>query len=162
MFWPGGRPDYPQAHHAQQQEVCLALLCAYCRLMADPSEFRIGRSDDDVATANERIFGNDQYLKNGWDDEETIEKDAKDFILSSLQRDCRSTETTVAGKALFELAIAHACGFGAEASVELSLQMATKAAKTGYLPALAICSAWHKAHSRDCDEDPAIQLDWLY
>lgn len=116
----------------------------------------------DVTKSVERIFGDDQYLKFGWTDEETVETDAKEQIFASLQTDCLSSSRIVAGKAFFELAIAYSHGFGRRVNVDMALQMVVKAAEKNYLPAMAIFSAWHNAHSRDVGVDDDIQLDWLY
>jgi hypothetical protein len=68
----------------------------------------------------------------------------------------------VAGNALFELAIAHAIGFGTHEDKLVALDSILKSAKKGYLPAQAIFQVWHEEHHIAVPVDEEKQIDWLF
>ena len=122
----------------------------------------MGRSVDEVSKAVERAFGDKEYLKVGWTDEEATPMDAQEYTFTCLEKDTHSASKAIAGRAFFELALAYSLGFGVQMDVNMALKCALEAAFRGYLPAKAICHTWHAAHLRTMDVDEETQLDWLY
>jgi len=95
-------------------------------------------------------------------DESWTEHDVQADIYADLQLLIKSPNDTVAGRGLFELAIAHAIGFGTHESKTLALEMILSSAKKGYLPAQAIFHVWYLEHHMDVPVDRETQIDWLF
>lgn len=56
-----------------------------------------------------------------------------------------SKDEDASGKALFELALAHALGFGTQSSTDNALDHILRSAKKGYLPAQALFRTWYES-----------------
>jgi hypothetical protein len=112
--------------------------------------------------STEAIFGSSSYLSYGWIDESWTEHDTQAEIFAELQGLIMSSSPLVAGRALFELAIAHAIGFGTHEDKLLALDSILKSAKKGYLPAQAIFHVWHEEHHMVAPIDEEKQMDWLF
>jgi hypothetical protein len=110
----------------------------------------------------EAIFGSSSYLSYGWIDESWTEHDAQAEIFAELQGLIMSSDPLVAGRALLELAIAHAIGFGTHEDKLLALDSILKSAMKGYLPAQAIFRVWHEEHHMVAPIDEEKQMDWLF
>lgn len=121
-----------------------------------------GRSEVEVAKSIEQTFGHADYLNYISADVTRTEEDPQRSIFSELQIAAKSPIRQIAGNAQFQLAIAHAIGFGTLVDVEKALEFVVEAAKKGYLPAQAIFAAWHVTHGRPVPVSLETQLDWLY
>jgi len=115
-----------------------------------------------VENAIERAFGDKDYLRFGWNDNEATEWDAQKSIFDDLQKKSQSASKLSSSRAFFELSIAYSIGFGVQMNIEMALKCVTEAARRGYLPAKAVFYPWHIAHSQTIAEDDETQLDWLY
>lgn len=122
----------------------------------------IGRSAPEVARSVEQTFGHADYLNYFWVDVLWTEEDAQRSIFSELLIAAKSSIRQISGKAKFQLAIAHAIGFGTLVDVDKALDSVVEAAEQGYLPAQAIFAAWHVTHRRPVPVPLETQLDWLY
>jgi hypothetical protein len=112
--------------------------------------------------STERIFGNENYLSYGWKDANWTEHEAQTRVFEELERQILDSNVKISSKALFEMAIAHAIGFGIHEIHTKALEYVLKAASKGYLPARAIFYVWHKANRTDIPIDLMTQVDWLY
>jgi len=68
--------------------------------------------DEDVADALQSVFGLSDYLDIFLEVEYDIERDTQALVFSRLLEASKSESKTESGKALFQLAIASACGLG--------------------------------------------------
>lgn len=91
-----------------------------------------------------------------------VENEAQVSIFGELEQLSRSPDSKVSGKAIFELAIAYAIGFGTQENHKIALSNVLKSAKKGYLPARAVFHAWHEAQKASIPVSMETQVDWLY
>ena len=132
------------------------------RTSSPPATTQPTRSEGNILQSTERIFGKDNYLSYGWIDANWTEHEAQTRVFKELERLILDPNAEISGRALFEMAIAHAIGFGTHENHTTALKSILKSASKGYLPARAIFYMWHQAHRIDILVDLEVQVDWLY
>ncbi|KAF7553407.1 hypothetical protein G7Z17_g3648 [Cylindrodendrum hubeiense] len=104
-----------------------------------------------------QVFADASYFDFTLDVELEAERGIQADVFSNLQRNSRSSDATITGKALFELALASSIGFGTACSLDKTLDYAIQSAKKGYLPAMAVVILPARIISPDFIASIAIQ-----
>ncbi|KAF1830818.1 ankyrin [Decorospora gaudefroyi] len=120
------------------------------------------RDAEHVARSLQATFGLADYLDIDLDVELECERDTQKLVFDRLVKTTQAQSTAESGKALFQLALAHANGFGTPYSEDEALRLAVKSARKGYLPAQANVVAFHEALGRREELDLDEQRDWLF
>ncbi|KAG8529893.1 uncharacterized protein KY384_005374 [Bacidia gigantensis] len=129
---------------------------------SDGQNISTGRNESEIAAALQSTFGDSEYLEYEVSDEIWTPKDVQKSVLAQVEARSESYQSGTSGRALFQLAIFHAIGFGAPQCVDLALQCIRQAADRGYLPAQCLFENWHVAHRKPILTDKERQLDNLY
>jgi len=102
------------------------------------------------------------YLKFTLDVELEAEPSVQAKVYSGLKQNSKSPDARIAGKALFQLSLASATGYGGPYSLDKALDYAVSSSKKGYLPAMATTISWHQVHGRKPPVSKEVQTDWLF
>ena len=122
-----------------------------------------GRTPKNIERSLELLVGRPDYFQYGWADTAFTEEYIQNLSFADLQKLATSNDRDISGKALFELAFAHALGFGTQSSTDSALDHILCSAKKGYLPARALFRTWYEGAGRG-ESIPIgreTQLDWL-
>lgn len=115
-----------------------------------------------MAIALESTFGRSDYLDIELDIELVSERDTQALLFDTLVQESKSPDPKVSGKALFQLSLASACGFGTPYNEDAALTFASSSASAGYLPAQATTVAYYMALGRQAELDLDTTIDWLF
>ncbi len=115
-----------------------------------------------MAVAQKKAFGLSDYLEYDVDIELVAERDTQRVVFDRLKSNSLSEHGATSAKALFQLAIASALGFGTPFSEDDALHYAIASARKGYLPAMASTVAFHQALGRQSELDSEEAIDWLF
>lgn len=125
-------------------------------------DFSRFRDADNVAKSLQTAFGRPDYLDITLDVELVSERDTQALLFETLLKESKASDDNVAGKALFQLSIASACGIGTPFDADAALTYSIASARRGYLPAQASSVAFHVALGRQGELELEEQVDWLF
>ncbi len=123
---------------------------------------RFGRSRKNIERSLDIVFGQKDYFQYGWAEAAFTEEQIQEQSFADLSKVANS-QSDGAGKALFELAIVYALGFGTASNEDAALDHILRSAKHGYLPAQALFRTWYESLGRTQSIPIPLetQLDWL-
>lgn len=136
----------------------VADLCSHRTGAVKTSQFRDSTLESDMKSTFKLV----DYLKIYMDIEFESERDTQALVFDRLLKASQSKNKVESGKALFQLAIAHACGYGTSYNEDSALKNAVASARKGYLPAQASVVAFHVALGREKELDHEEKIDWLF
>src|SRR4051812_24312366 len=108
----------------------------------------IGRTPKNIERSLGLLVGQPDYFRYGWADTAFTDEYVQELSFADLQKLAASNNQDISGKALFELALAHALGFGTQSSRDSALDYILRSAKKGYLPARALFRTWYEGVGR--------------